>query len=303
MRPKGFNTLCLKDNKKKIDIINKKKKFVKIDSCPICNSQKKNIVIIKFGIKIFNCLNCNVDYSSKKPKDFSDLYSTEDYKNHTVKVYDKSRKYKIQRFGKERIKILKKYKKKGNLLDFGCGSGWFLELAKNHFDSFGIEFSDQLREILNEKYSIKAFKDFTHVPKGLKFDVITAFDVIEHLEDPIFFLKTIRKYLKTNGIALIYTPNKNSLGFNYLKYYNNLLCPPSHLFYFSEDNFKYMCKKTKLKFLSHETHGLDFGDIYAYLNDRNNKNLTDKIFKYSNRLQQIFDELKYSNHSRYIIKK
>ena len=302
MRKQGFNSLCLNDIKKKIKIINSKKKFKIINSCPICNSKKKKIVISKFGIDVFNCLNCNVDYSSKKPKDFSDLYSTDDYKNHTFNVYDKSRKYKIERFGKERISILKKYKKTGTLLDFGCGSGWFLEIAKKYYNSYGIEYSDQLREVLDKNYQIKAFKDFSNLPKNLKFDIITAFDVIEHVENPILFLRILKKKLKKNGIALIYTPNKDSIGFNYLKFYNNLLCPPSHLFYFSEDNFRYMCKKTNFKLVSHETKGLDFGDIYAFLNEQKNHKLTKTILKKSEQLQKIFDDLKFSNHSRYIIK-
>ena len=111
MRKPGFNSLSLKNNKK-IDIINSKSKFSNISSCPICKSKKKREVIIKFGIKIYNCARCDVDYSSKKPKNFSDLYSTEDSKNYYLNVYDKSRKYKINRFGKERISILQKYKKK-----------------------------------------------------------------------------------------------------------------------------------------------------------------------------------------------
>jgi len=230
------------------------------------------------------------------------LYSTDDYKNHTFNVYDKSRKYKIERFGKERISILKKYKKTGTLLDFGCGSGWFLEIAKKYYNSYGIEYSDQLREVLDKNYQIKAFKDFSNLPKNLKFDIITAFDVIEHVENPILFLRMVKKRLKKNGIALIYTPNKDSIGFNYLKFYNNLLCPPSHLFYFSEDNFRYMCKKTNFKLVSHETKGLDFGDIYAFLNEQKNHKLTKTILKKSEQLQKIFDDLKFSNHSRYIIK-
>lgn len=303
MRKKNFNSMCLKDNKKKIDIINSKNKFNTISSCPICSSKKRKEVITKFGIKIFNCLKCDVDYSSKKPKNFSDLYSTDDYINYSLNVYDKSRKYKIKRFGNERISILQKYKKKGTLLDFGCGTGWFLELAKKYYDSYGIEFSDQLREHLDKKYNIKAFKDMSKLPKNLKFDIITAFDVIEHVESPISFLRMIKKYLKKDGIALIYTPNKDSLGFKYLKFYNNLLCPPSHLFYFAENSFKFMCKKTNFKLIEHQTRGLDFGDIYAYQNEKTDKKLANLIFKKSHQLQQIFDELKFSNHSRYIIKK
>ena len=264
--------------------------------------KKKREVIIKFGIKIYNCARCDVDYSSKKPKNFSDLYSTEDSKNYYLNVYDKSRKYKINRFGKERISILQKYKKKGTLLDFGCGTGWFLELAKKYYDSYGIELSDQLRDFLYEKHKIKAFKDMSKLPKNLKFDIVTAFDVIEHVESPVNFLNMIKKYLKKNGIVLIYTPNKNSLGFNYLKFYNNLLCPPTHLFYFAENSFRYLCKKTNFKLIFHQTRGLDFGDIYAYHNEKPDKKLAKLIFNNSHQLQKIFDELNFSNHSRYIIK-
>mgnify|MGYP001216931556 CR=1 FL=1 len=129
------------------------------------------------------------------------------------------------------------------------------------------------------------------LPKNLKFDIVTAFDVIEHVESPVNFLNMIKKYLKKNGIVLIYTPNKNSLGFNYLKFYNNLLCPPTHLFYFAENSFRYLCKKTNFKLIFHQTRGLDFGDIYAYHNEKPDKKLAKLIFNNSHQLQKIFDEL------------
>ena len=64
-----------------------------------------------------------------------------------------------------------------------------------------------------ELYNVE---DGSAVPLGtisIKFDIVTAFDVIEHVESPVNFLNMIKKYLKKNGIVLIYTPNKNSLGF------------------------------------------------------------------------------------------
>ena len=50
-----------------------------------------------------------------------------------------------------------------------------------------------------------------------KFDIITAFDVIEHVLDPLNFLRKLKKKLKKNGIIFVYTPNIDSLGFAYQK--------------------------------------------------------------------------------------
>ena len=71
MRKPGFNSLSLKNNKKKIDIINSKSKFSNISSCPICKSKKKREVIIKW--LHLNCARMLTIHL--KNKEFSDLYS------------------------------------------------------------------------------------------------------------------------------------------------------------------------------------------------------------------------------------
>jgi len=269
---------------------------------PSLQKCKKRKYVVKYNIPIVTCEKCDLTYATRQPRNFDDVYSQDDYLEKSILSYDKNRKYRIKRFGLERIKILKNYKKKGKLLDFGCGTGWFLEGAKDHFESFGVEYSDSIRKWLFEKFNIKTFKTLNSI-KSEKFDIITAFDVIEHVPDPLDLLNNLKKKLKKNGIILIYTPNFDSLGFNYLSLNNNLLCPPNHLFYFNKKSFDFMCKKTNLKIVETQYRGLDVGDIYAMINENGDKKIANFLNQNSTLLQKFLDNIGYSNHIRFILKK
>ena len=145
LRPKNFNLEQEIKNKNSIKSVKIKNGFKKIKNCPICLSNKKTDFIKKENINYVTCQKCNLVFSEKQPKDLNDLYSNTAYLNTQIIAYDKSRKFRIKNFATERIKILKKYKKKGSLLDFGCGTGWFLEEAKKYYDVNGIEYSDSIR--------------------------------------------------------------------------------------------------------------------------------------------------------------
>ena len=301
MRPKNFNSYLYKSVEKLAKNVEKGSGNRNINKCPVCNCSKKKNYIVKYNIPIVTCTKCDLTYTAKQPKNFNDVYSQSDYLEKSILSYDKNRKYRIKRFGLERIKLLRKYKKKGKLLDFGCGTGWFLEGAKNYFDSYGVEYSDSIREWLLKKFNIKAFKtleDITHE----KFDIITAFDVIEHVPSPLNLLKNLKKKLKKNGIILIYTPNFNSLGFSYLGVNNNLLCPPNHLFYFNQGSFNYLCKKVNLKIVETQFKGLDVGDIYAIINERGDKKIANFLNQNSTIFQKFIDNIGFSNHIRFVLK-
>ena len=186
------------------------------------------------------------------------------------------------------------------MLDFGCGTGWFLEEAKKHYKVSGVEYSDSIRKWLKTKLNISSFKDMTKIRD--KYDIITAFDVIEHVSSPLIFLKNLKKNLKKDGIILIYTPNIDSLGFSYLKEKNNLLCPPYHLFYFNKNSFEYLCKKIDMKIIETQFKGLDIGDIYGLMNRERNFKTANYLKKNLNYLQDFVDKTKFSNHIRFVIK-
>ncbi len=299
LRPINFNSKIFDQNKKIAMSVFKKSGYKKIKNCPICKSSKRKPYLTKYKIPIFICLKCDVGYAGLHPKNLNEVYSTKNYLSKLT--LDENRKYRMKRFGQERVSILRRYKKKGSILDFGCGSGYFIECARKYYNAEGIEFSDNLRKWLKDKLNLITYKTLADTKK--KYDIITAFDVIEHVENPTNLLKELKKKLKKNGIILIYTPNKDSLGFSFLGINNNLLVPPAHLFYFNKTSFNFMVKKAKLKIIETQFRGLDVGDIFAFLRDTKKVKIANFLKKNSNRMQNKVDQLEFSNAIRLILKK
>jgi SAM-dependent methyltransferase len=269
--------------------------------CPVCSSASRSLFLTKFEIPIYRCLECRVGYAGLHPRVFDDVYSQDGYLEVTLDAYDKSRKYRQERFGRERVEIIKKYVTEGRLLDIGCGSGWFLESAGEFFRCEGVEFGDALRQWTKRQYGFRIYK--TAEEASGPFDVITAFDVIEHVPDPVETLKQVARLLRPGGIGLIYTPNFDSLAFLAVQEQNNLICPPQHLFYFNRSSFLKCCELAGLELVHFETKGTDAQDIYSYLTDWKGDLDTAQLISGNDNLQSIIDSLSIANHARFVIQK
>ena len=96
-----------------------------------------------------------------------------------------------------------------NILDFGCGNGGFLrELKKKNIvnNILGVELDKEARtRLLNE--NIEVYDGLDSIDKAVKFDVVTMFQVIEHLENPHKIVNGIKNRLVENGLLIIETPN------------------------------------------------------------------------------------------------
>lgn len=110
---------------------------------------------------------------------------------------------------------LKKLIKSGVLLDIGCGKGFFLEYMAKFYSTMGTDVS---------KYAVcESKKILADVPlcvadatnlcfKNEIFDIITAFDIIEHLNNPKQMFDECHSVLKSNGLLVLTTPNTDSVG-------------------------------------------------------------------------------------------
>ncbi|MCW5961002.1 MAG: class I SAM-dependent methyltransferase [Pyrinomonadaceae bacterium] len=93
------------------------------------------------------------------------------------------------------------------ILDVGCGTGANLEMLAQFGDSEGVDVSDDALEFCRKK-GLKVHKGLAEkLPFGDEsFDVVTALDVVEHLDDDVAGLKEMHRVLKTGGRSLIFVP-------------------------------------------------------------------------------------------------
>ena len=302
LRPKSFHNSIQQNLKRVCQNVKINGGWVNVEKCPICNSKKKKIWQIKNKIPIYVCSNCLTGYSGKKAKNIADVYdSKSQLKQHKIS-YDYSINLRKKLMGIERIRLLKRFKKKGKLLDFGCGNGWFLDVAKNYYKCSGYEKSINLtKDLKKNKKSINFINNIDDL-SNYKFDIITMFDVIEHLENPKNIIDMCYKRLNTGGIILIFTPNFQSLGFYLMQEQQNLVIPPMHLTYFHKNTIKKLIKN-KFNVVFNETFGFDLADYFSYLR-LNNKIKIDTLMKKEIKdKQKIVDSVGLGNHLRIVLKK
>lgn len=110
------------------------------------------------------------------------------------------------------IDIIKRYchlHKEHSVLDIGCGSGLMLNALDSFATVSGMDVSDDAIQFSREIFNgpIKKGELPYDIPfKGASYDLITALDVIEHIEDDVGSLKAIRGLLKPAGVAIITVP-------------------------------------------------------------------------------------------------
>jgi len=137
----------------------------------------------------------------------------------------------------------------GSLLDVGCATGSFLSLAKARgWQCRGVEVSTFAAARARESTGCEIFCGrLSDAPFGdSTFDVITMWDLLEHLPVPLEGLQNARRLLKPSGTLLVNTPNENSLLRKVARFLYrgsggwitapvNRLYHPYHLYYFAAD--------------------------------------------------------------------
>ncbi len=93
------------------------------------------------------------------------------------------------------------------ILDVGCGTGANLEMLAQFGESEGVDVSDDALEFCKAK-GLKAHKGLAEsLPfQDESFDVVTALDVVEHLDDDVAGLREMHRVLKSDGRTLIFVP-------------------------------------------------------------------------------------------------
>ena len=98
----------------------------------------------------------------------------------------------------------------GQILDVGCGPGFFLSGLNSNWKRYGIDISKKATDIC-KRYANVETGELPKVKYGEnKFDVITMIHVIEHLSHPLEYISKIKAILKEKGLFIIETPDFDS---------------------------------------------------------------------------------------------
>ena len=164
----------------------------------------------------------------------------------------------------------------GTLLDVGCGNGAFLEAIQAlGWSVTGVD-PDPAAVRYGQSRGLSVFcGTITDVPAGNRYDVITVNHVIEHVTDPVVFLKQCAAYLRpASGRIIVTTPNMKSFGHWWFKSYWRGLEVPRHLSLFSPQGLSRCATRAGLSLisLSSETrmaHMIYNPSAYAKQGERN----------------------------------
>lgn len=226
---------------------------VLIDSnlnCPICQNPSQKYHEFS-DTNYHRCSSCGLLFLHPRPTvDTMLKYAEEQYKGGVYEDYTKARELKIATF-QRRIQHIIEYIPKGRLLDLGCSCGFMIEAALDAgFDAYGIEFSESAikaaRASIQKRIYHNDINDLDSLDIG-KFDVVSAFDILEHTQNPVTVLENWSKLLNPGGILIICTPDTDHFLKSLLGRKWPMLQPYQHTFLFSRSNFKDVFSKVKLK--------------------------------------------------------
>ncbi len=209
--------------------------------CVTCQGTFMSVVRQQNNYTIAKCQNCQLTQVSPVP---SDEELNLHYQNPAYFEGEESQGYKnyadmkkaLQPFFARRLREIKQALPSGKtLLDFGCAAGYFLEMARHDgWKIAGVELSQDMAAKASNDLGISIPQSLDHQPAN-DFDVVTLWEVIEHVPNPVAQLERLKSKLRPGGILMLSTPNNGH--WQAIREPGNwtVYRPPSHLIYFTAD--------------------------------------------------------------------
>ncbi len=168
-------------------------------NCPVCASQEHKLKERSGSFAVLACGGCGLV--------FSDPMSAGD-----AEYYENVTEYNDKWEFKSVPDYLNKRGITGSLLDLGCGDGRFLESVHTRFRVAGLDFNPAaVRTARSQRRVANVYEmtlaDFLASSPGAAFDVICAFHILEHMADPLEFLRGIKACMKEDGVLALAVPN------------------------------------------------------------------------------------------------
>jgi len=211
------------------------------ETCPLCGEGQVAELLVapdrfhlrKQMYRLVRCSSCTGVWLASPPKpEEMGLHYTEDYHKGIMAAGegDVASRWKYPR------RRIAEYKQGGEVLDIGCSSGGFLSTMKGSaWKLYGIEMEESTAERARANTGASIFVGDAVAAPFLPdtFDLITSFDLLEHVYSPRIFLTKVFEWMKPGGIYYAIMPNIDSWEARLFGTHWYGLELPRHLFHFS----------------------------------------------------------------------
>jgi len=226
-------------------------------SCPVCQDvSKEKYLFTKNGSRHIYCTNCRFIFT-KNALDPEHLRSYYANLPHLQGVFAENESvFYTTIYRKGLLSILENLVKDDlylpSLLDIGCSTGFFLDVAKDHkLDcAEGVEINIEDRSYAQSK-GHTVYESLQHVKR--LYNVITLWDVFEHIENPFEFISQVKKCLLPYGLLFIQIPTCDSLAARILRSDCNMFDGIEHLNLYSSYALGKIAAKANLEIVSLES--------------------------------------------------
>jgi len=223
-----------------------------IENCIGCNSDDY-VELYEFGeSKYVRCTQCKLISVHPLPtddhlKERAEHWSLQ-YHTNSLKIQQHySKEFQLAAYSNI-LNLIRPYKKNRRLLDLGCSIGGFLMAAKNDgWIEYGIDVSPSVNVAIGKGLNARQgfLRDF-NFPFEF-FDVITMFDVIEHIGNQEELFEQLFSLLRPGGIVFIITPNFEGISSRLLKKNWSAVTPEDHVYLFTAQSLANIIKNKGFK--------------------------------------------------------
>ena len=229
--------------------------------CDLCGSEKASPKFVlsdwllernEVVTQLVQCDECRLIYQNPRPTltEMADHYPPE-YESYLPHPERRKASWLLRRaiqYGiNKRCRLVTRHKRAGRLLDVGCAAGVFLRgmQGQGAWELYGVDISEYAARIAQAQHQLNVHigtLEEAAFPDAF-FDVVTLWDVLEHLHRPAVTLREIHRLLKPEGLVIIRVPNGESIDAKVFQRYWAGLDAPRHLYVFSPQTLRELLEK------------------------------------------------------------
>jgi 2-polyprenyl-3-methyl-5-hydroxy-6-metoxy-1,4-benzoquinol methylase len=247
-----------------------------LDKCIVCGSGNfepfltcKDYTVSRQNFNIVCCKACGFKFTNPRPSDseIGNYYKSDDYVSHSDtkkglinQLYHRVRRYTL----KKKLELINSYVSRGTILDYGCGTGMFLNTCKDAgWNTFGFEPDPDARQIAGKNGGriVDSKVQLKELIGDNKFDIISLWHVMEHVTDVDQTLRFFKDNLADKGTLIIAVPNHVSFDGKLYKEFWAGYDVPRHLYHFELSTMQKLLGNYGFKL--HNTKPMKFDSYYV----------------------------------------